>query len=168
MNIHAKAFTPYCDVLRYNKMKELKNISGYIVNIHDVLNFDIDLQLTSGQIRDYSTVITNKYTYKYFPDLLDYQNYLLINGVTYRCRLRGIGINKNYPKLKFVMSKLNMEVKKLVNRSDGLIITTLADIDIYQRLLVDIYLKIGSEVINLKDYILSGDYKSVFYEYKTI
>lgn len=60
-------------------------IVGFVVNVHDPLNFDIDLLLTRDQEKQYQSIIKNEYKYH---DETDQQ---IKSSYAYRCRLRGIG-----------------------------------------------------------------------------
>ena len=69
-------------ILRSNARK-----LGFVVNIHDALNFDIDLCLEPEEQKKYNHVLSMDYTYS--------QSAHVYNGKTHRCRLKGIGIKKN-------------------------------------------------------------------------
>lgn len=161
--------------LRYQRMREVRNITGFIVNVHDATNFDIDLEISPELYDRYRDVISNQYTYQDLgqdflenPDL----NRLKIKpivGTTYRCRLRGVGINQ-LPNSDHTYKNniMCVEVKQLIDRSDGWVNCTLSDIDVYQRLLVDIEISTGNGVINLRDYLLnrmSLEENPIFYPY---
>lgn len=166
-------------IQKYQKLKKINNIKGYVVNIHDAINFDIDLDLDNNLKQKYKNVIQNKYSYKklnqniIFNLDLEQINYLnLIKSNTYRCRLRGIGINQ-YSKNNFNNTNhqnyiMTILVKKIINMSNGWIICHLTDIDIYQRLLIDIY--IPNMNINLSSFLLNQMKKyedPIFYEYNS-
>lgn len=159
---------------RYQRMKEIKNIIGFVVNVHDATNFDIDLELPPNTHEKYKDVISNQYVYQDpGPDFLENPdiNKLLatptVIGTTYRCRLRGVGINQStYNTWK--SSQICVEIKQLIDRTDGWIICTLSDIDVYQRLLIDIEINTASGSVNLRDYLLtrmSGEEQPLFYAY---
>lgn len=147
----------------YQRLIETYNIIGFVVNIHDITNFDIDLDINDELKKIYSKVISNKYMFQ------DITSTSININETYRCRLRGIGINQDNQRTNIIKNNhIYIEIKHLIDRSDGWIICTLSDIDIYQRLLVDIYLLSDDKIINLRDYILSkmkGDINPIFYRY---
>jgi hypothetical protein len=70
-------------------------VIGYVVNIHDSVNYDINLMMPDEMKRKFSRGITNTYTYED-----DYGNERI--GTTYRCRIKGIDVRidtlplKNY------------------------------------------------------------------------
>lgn len=163
---------------KYQRLREVRNVKGFIVNIHDATNFDIDLELPPNLHEKYSTVISNQYIYKELGDnwarLSNVSELNSVNpeiGTTYRCRLKGIGISQmSSPAHIWKSNKMCIEIKQLIDRADGWVTCTLSDIDIYQRLLVDITINV-SESINLKQYILTimeSEADPVFYPYCSI
>jgi hypothetical protein len=76
---------------KYSHFAPITGIIGYVVNLHDPLNYDIDLcGLDETLIQRYSTIIQNTYSYK------DEEGHSR-TGTTYRCRLKGIGIHQPKP-----------------------------------------------------------------------
>lgn len=159
---------------KYQKMKETPNTQGFVVNVHDSTNFDIDIGINPKLHERYNNVISNEYYYKDFNDEflrnpnseVDVETSI---GTTYRCRLRGIGINQLPKHLHYSKSnQLCLEIKQLIDRTDGWVICTLSDVDIYKRLLVDIILYVPEGNINLKDYLLTRmntERDPLFYNY---
>lgn len=159
---------------KYRRLREVKDISGFIVNVHDATNFDIDLDIPSHIHDRYSSVITNTYSYQVISDNLMKNPSLLSSssphtGTTYRCRLRGVGINHLPSSVQiWKNNQVCVNVKQLIDRVDGWVTCTLSDIDVYQRLLVDICIHTTSGNIDLKDYLLThmiGDDTPIFYPY---
>src|SRR5436853_4978419 len=133
--------------MSYIYLPETKNVKSFVVNVYDAVNFDIDLGDKIPEI--YSKVISSEYAYQDLNSVLIPISNLKI-GKTYRCRLRGIGKNDNYKEFK----RYSYQVKRMIDDVDGVVLCTLGDIDIYQRLLVDLYVVVKNEVFNLKDYLL--------------
>lgn len=171
---------------KYQRMPEIHNIIGFVVNVHDPTNFDIDFEISDELHEKYKYVISNKYTYQDInlpginsndiSDINVMRNSLENNdtpkiGITYRCRLRGIGINQLTPHIHtWKRNQLCVEIKQLIDRTDGWIICTLSDIDIYRRLLVDVIINTRNGSINLCDYLLtrmSREDNPIFSPYKT-
>lgn len=163
---------------KYQRMREIRNISGFIVNVHDATNFDIDLDIVPELHERYRDVISNQYTYQDLgEDFLENpdMNRLKITpevGTTYRCRLKGVGINQ-LPSSEHTWKSNQMcvDVKQLIDRTDGWVTCTLSDIDVYQRLLVDIVINTNNGPVNLRDYLLikmRDEDSPIFYPYSSL
>lgn len=161
---------------KYQRLREVKNIVGFIVNVHDATNFDIDLEIPSNLHEKYQDVISNQYTYQDLgTDFLESVDFNRLNnssiqiGTTYRCRLRGVGINQLDPVgHTWKSNQICVEVRQLIDRTDGWVMCTLSDIDVYQRLLVDIVINTCKGPINLREYLLNkmiDDDEPIFYPY---
>lgn len=143
--------------------KKIENIVGYVVNVHDVLNFDIDLWLTPEQRRKYSGIIVNSYQY------IDETEGVAHTSLTYRCRLRGIGSSsrksfRETPRaFSFQFQKVFQEVKYNINRQNGWVLVNIFDVDVYRRLLVEIYDPVTRK--NIKDVLMQPAYADFFYVY---
>ena len=147
----------------YQKMKELRDIQGFVVNIHDVTNFDIDLILPKNVVWKYKNVINNEYKYQPIPESFLYQpnETVLQDTVTskaYRCRLKGIGVNHNAYNKK--NNRHIHEIKSMIDSADGWVTCNVSDIDVYHRLLVDI--KVNG--LDVASYLIGKD-KQLFYDY---
>lgn len=162
---------------QYHRLREVSSIIGFVVNIHDATNFDIDLQLTAEMRNKYDNVITNEYTYndlgdKYITDPNSAMHETLVpqTGTTYRCRVRGIGINQLPTSVQMCKTyAMTSDIKQLLDRTDNWISCTLSDIDVYQRLLVDIFVHTIDGCINIRDHLLTENSKDndnpLFYAY---
>lgn len=160
---------------KYQRMREITEIIGFIVNIHDATNFDIDFGIPLELHEKYCNVISNQYTYQDLgneifenPDLSKLEIVPEI-GITYRCRLRGVGINQ-LPSSTHISKNNSMtnKVKQIIDQVDGWVMCTLSDIDVYQRLLVDIIIHTNTGTINLCDYLLlkmENEDDPIFYPY---
>ena len=158
---------------KYQRFCEIREISGFVVNVHDATNFDIDLQLTPKLHEKYQSVISNQYTYKDIPEshILYPADSVLSNsttvGTTYRCRLRGIGTNHDADNYGLKSNMVCHSIKQIIDRTDGWVICTLSDIDVYSRLLVDIIVCSTTGPINLYNYLMEyfDSRESIFYAY---
>jgi len=114
-----------------------KIVPGFVVNVHDAINFDIDLSFTSQQRHRFNRVIKNEYQYKEesIPGSSKF-------GKAYRCRLKGIQLKSTYhTRGKFkeqTMKKATKVMERMINRSNGWVICLINGVDIYNRLLVDL------------------------------
>jgi hypothetical protein len=160
---------------KYKKYREINNVIGFIVNVHNATNYDIDLILPQHIHDKYKTVIINKYSYNEVDDDLNIKNEVKY-GSTYRCRLKGIGINYDYNNLNITNNtenctedpfktelqtkahlnnySLTIDIKQLIDRTDGWVLCKISDIDVYKRLLVEIIVPTKDD-INLKSLILN-------------
>ena len=128
-------------------------VTGYIVNIHDAVNFDIDLS------HKFNKVLPNKYsyydlTYSQLTHLTKNVSIKPREGISYRCRLRGIKFNR-----KGGASQINLitkRVRQLINKSDGWVTCNLYGTDIYNRVLTDIIIFSENKFINLYNYLLDN------------
>lgn len=115
-------------------MINYKYVKGFVINIYDVLNYDIDfLFLKKPNFLD--QVISNEYKYRNIMKNGELSNEL--KSISYRCRLNGIEINSKYYNRKNI-KMYTYEIKKLLNRSDLYINVEIKGIDIFNRLLINI------------------------------
>lgn len=127
-----------------NKLSKIYNKSigknfitiGYVVNIYDPLNYDIDLILDADQM----DIIINaeKKIYKYDEYDEDF-NKIQKEGSIYRCRISEIGVNrKKYPNLK--KDPINYKIKTMIDNFDGWVICNVLGVDECKRVLIDLFL----------------------------
>lgn len=148
---------------RVNPICLYKSIRGFIVNVHDAINYDIDFDLPSEEHRNFSSIISNTYIYRteyIIPDLTTEEDHPQeeSTGIVYRCRLRGVGMSSldspsNYRKgiVAFI------EINRLIYRTNGWIYCNIYKGDIHHRLLVDIIVPYGGEPkewINIANFLL--------------
>lgn len=132
-----------------------KKIRGFVVNVHDAMNFDIDINIPEFLKPKYQNVYKTDYYYKqYDKDFMEspnFKNKKVYKSYAYRCRLKGISTNRS------VSYNIINEIKQLFDRLDGKIYCVLNNIDMFNRILVDIYFYFpdSNNIINMKDYLLS-------------
>ncbi len=132
-------------ISRYIHHEEITNVVGYVVNVHDAVNYDIDLILPDELVKRYQNVITNQYTYTREVDSKSEE----VTGMTFRCRLKGIGINarqsemaRRRPNRKMsspALREATISMIRQFDRFNGWVICTISDVDVYRRLLVTLY-----------------------------
>lgn len=141
-------------------------IKGYVVNTYDALNHDIDfpyINKNTPQYKMLDNVISNNYAYKNIMRSGQLSNECY--GKSYRCRLNGIEINDQHFDRKRIKSYAN-DIKKLIDRADGWVECIFKGVDVFNRLLLNIY--IPTLNINLCDYLISKsieDEKPLFNKY---
>lgn len=128
---------------------------SFVVNVYDPLNYDIDVILLESDYRQ--RVIHNVYAYKNVQDG-DLGEELLSS--THRCRLNGIEINNKHYSKQLVKQTI-MNIRKLIDREDGWVICNIYGVDMFNRLLVDIYLPTLN--INLCQWLLTRSATNLLY-----
>lgn len=157
------------------KHNDILDIAGFIVNIHDPINYDIDLDIPEFCQKKCKNVIYNDYTYKDLtdewmnnPKIDDLNRIPTKNRKAYRCRLRGIGISNPGTYFNPQLNEILIKIKNFIDLADGWVVCNLSDTDIYHRLLVDITINTPSCKIDLCDFILNNmsKYKyPIYYPY---
>jgi len=104
-----------------------KKLIGYVVNVWDSLNYQIDLPNLDENIK--YNVHQDTYTYQ--------ENGMIYDANVYRCRIRNIKriTSQNKNKIK----ELETEMENRINKLNGWVLVKPFHIDIYNRLIVDIY-----------------------------
>ena len=136
---------------------------GFVVNVKDPINFDIDFKLSPENRRKLMKAKTKNYIYD------EYVNYEISAkqtlGETYRCRIYDVRVNK---KELSVIKKLSVfeKIKTYLDDCDGWIVCEIHGIDTFGRLLVDFYFPLKKEkklksdtdtgwtFLNLKDLLI--------------
>lgn len=137
-----------------------KIVPGFVVNVHDAINFDIDLSFTSQQRHRFNRVIKNEYQYK--EESIPSNSKI---GKAYRCRLKGIQLTSSYNNRgKFkeqTMKKAKKVMERMINRSNGWVICLINGVDIYNRLLVDLIDPglFPDKYVSYRDILLSDFFK---------
>lgn len=136
-----------------HKIPKRQIVSGWVVNVHDALNFDIDLSLTPKQQYSYRHVITNEYEYKEKSSGEDKKI-----GKAYRCRLKGIQLLSNrggYRENDSDIKRAKRDMTHMIDRCDGWVVVLIDTYDVYNRLLIDLidpalfpeYIKLYKDVL---------------------
>jgi hypothetical protein len=132
-------------------------VVGFVVNIYDAINMDIDLFFSSSQIQKYKNAITVTYKYKDYVSKENKPPGLNVSqrtgqqekvftypeiqrGLAYRCRLKGIqpkhGATNAEKELLHYRAKKDM--KYIIDRTNGWVLCTISKMDTYNRLLIDL------------------------------
>jgi hypothetical protein len=119
---------------------------GFVVNIYNTLNYDIDLIDTDiKQITNcFGRIITNEYTYL--------QNNQMVTGLSYRCRLAGIMKKQSFSSTSYKHS--NKEIVSHIDKLNGWVLLKLHGSDKYNRLVISAIDPVsGTNIVNiLKQY----------------
>jgi hypothetical protein len=139
---------------------------GFVVNVHDPLNYDIDLTLNESQSKKYNHVIANNYTYiDYSEDKLEPVD-IERTSTIYRCRLKGVGIVDSVMKNDMILKNIYVDICRIFDEVEGWVSCTVNEIDSYSRILVDINYLDRNKERNLLDLFFCEKYSSAFYHYK--
>ena len=164
---------------RYSHHEDVSGVWGYVVNVHDAVNYDIDLDFSSHPELSarYNNVIMNKYLYYEYSeipegDFLEDLGKNATTGITYRCRLKGIGTTqctqdkrKGKKRKDYILRDAHIAMIRQFDRCNGWVLCTLSDVDIYRRLLVTLHHPKTKEPFS--DILLSYPYDAMFCPYGT-
>jgi hypothetical protein len=164
------------ETTKRSETKGKQRFWGYVVNVHDAINFDIDLifppDLESTQ--QYSIAITNIYTYQNTNANANNTTEEINEGSTYRCRLKGVGMQKSNgrpdgrpdgrPEKKTEENRLSREAHiamiKQLDRQNGWVLVEISAVDVYRRLLVTLFDPITGD--NLSSILFRPEFEKVF------
>lgn len=163
-----------------NKYKRFSQytLEGFIVNTFDNLNYDIHLKTSCDNDRNiiqrYDNVIKESFSYidinmDELEETVDFDDSkgLIIKDETkikksncYRCRLKNISCFSvgEIPD----ENKICQEVTDIINERNGWVKVNVSDVDIYNRILVDIFDITGSNSISN---VLIKNYPERYHEY---
>jgi hypothetical protein len=134
---------------------------GFIVNIANPLNMDVDFGLTDEELEYYKLQNVEYINYSYTDD--DYGD--LTIGKAYRVRMEGI-TTKNFPNIKRytkLQSRLLCEIVRFLDRTGGFVKYRITGIDIFGRAIVILCDPVSGESIN--DIILNQKYSLIYCNY---
>lgn len=162
---------------KYQTMRPLSEVKGYVVNVHDALNFDIDLELSPDVEQNYRQVKKDEYDYQDLgPEFLRTADMKMMvtcerhRGTAYRCHVRGVGSRPpESGEDKWKINNMSIDIDGLIDRADRWVLCRIGDIDVYGRILVDLTILTPSENIDLRDYLLSNqqdENNPLFFDYK--
>lgn len=128
----------------YKKMPpNKKTFLAYIVAIKDPLNFHLDIYWPKDVAQTYE--LANSYNYKFVSEELEEKIY---ERKAYLCHLRGVEIISTDPYDYTNIKEAYIILHKKTLRVGGWILVTISDVDIYQRILVNIFDIVTRKSIN--------------------
>lgn len=122
---------------------------AYVVAIRDPLNFHLDIYWPSNVAERYSNAL--KYEYSFVSEELD--NNVHVRS-TYSCHLKGVEIvsdddQQSNPSVHTSnMKEAYILMSKCILRSGGWVLVSVSDIDIYRRVLVNVFDVISRQSLN--------------------
>jgi len=145
---------PHPDAGSYTQHPSISGITGYVVNVHDAINLDIDLCLSPSLVQRYRQVISHPYRYRDNGKAEQ-------AGLAYRCRLRGIGSLAD--KREQQLWQAHLDIVRTIDRQGGWVICTVSDVDVYSRILLELFDPVTGHSINEG---LLASYPTVFTKYE--
>lgn len=132
---------------------------GYVVNIHGLLNYDIDFSLTDRELECYGLEDVEYVPYDYEEEDGDLQT-----GKAHRARLRGLTLQcDGSKKTKTLTSQAFFEINRFLDRSGGFVKYEITGVDIFLRAIVNLYDPVSDECLN--DLLLQPKYEILFKKY---
>lgn len=127
----------------YRRYVPVHGCVAFVAHVQDPANYDIEIQLDKTLRQRYANAVTTCFTYSFLPDSdfvtgHDPSKIKEQAGYTYRCRLRGVGVR--VPALRTEMRALHRRIQQLLEASDNYATVAVSDLDVHQRVLVDIYI----------------------------
>ena len=130
----------------YKKIECTGKFRGYITNIYDPANYDIDIQFDEDTKSKYQHVFKSLYT---AIDLDDTPPISPKRLESYRCRVKGVTIirpnYKNNKPIDYPMKNATTDINKKVFLFNSWVDCDVSDIDFYNRILVKLYDPITGE-----------------------
>ena len=148
------------DRVGYQKLPTVKETyMAYVVAIRDPLNLHLDIYWPPEIAERYSSALHYDYTF-----VSEELGKAIYTRPAYSCHLRGIEINSTEP---HNMKEAYIEVSKNIIKTGGWILVSISDIDIYRRILVNVFEVVTRKSINsaLLDKISSRTGEHIAKEY---
>lgn len=116
---------------------------AYVVAIRDPLNLHLDIYWPPKMEERYTNAI--KYDYSFVSEELESQEYVRL---TYACHLRGVEIISPEPNDFSNMKEAYILISKSIQASGGWVLVTVSDIDVYRRILVNVFNIVTRQSLN--------------------
>lgn len=119
----------------YQKLPQVKETYlAYVVAVRDPLNFHLDIYWPSKMAERYSSAI--RYDYTFVSEELAPTVHV---RPAYSCHLRGVEIIQSAPNDFSNMKEAYILMSKRILRSGGWVLVSVSDIDVYRRILVNVF-----------------------------
>lgn len=118
---------------------------AYVVALRDPLNFHLDIYWSEETSKKYSGALN--YEYSFVSEELSPQMY---RRTAYSCHLKGVEIVSTGPDDFSNMKEAYIYVSKRIAKSNGWVLISVGDIDIYQRILINMFDVIKRKSLNHK------------------
>lgn len=128
----------------YQKLPQVKETYlAYVVAIRDPLNLHLDIYWPPEMAERYSSAI--RYDYTFVSEELSPTVHV---RPAYSCHLRGVEIIQSAPNDFSNMKEAYIFMSKRILRSGGWVIVSVSDIDVYRRVLVNVFDVISRDSLN--------------------
>lgn len=147
----------------YKKLPHVKETYlAHVVAIRDPLNFHLDIYWPEDISKRYDSTL--HYDYTFVSEELDPGVYV---RPAYSCHLRGVEITQTDQNDFINMKEAYILISKRILRSGGWVLVSVSDIDIYRRILVNVFDIITRKSINqeLLDYVSERTQEHIAKEY---
>lgn len=116
----------------YTKITADKSIYlAYVVTIKDPINLHLDIYWPETIKEKYISAI--RYEYSFIGEETLEEG--IITRTVYSCHLRDIEINPGFANMK----EASIIVSKMINESNGWVLVNVSDVDIYKRILINLF-----------------------------
>lgn len=121
---------------KYYPIKGSESLKAYVVNVYDPINFDLDILWSNTELKEiYGQSIQNEYKYKIVTEDFIVTEEEKI-GTSHRCHLKGVASKHPYNKSTACAS---IDIKRMIDGNDGWATCIVSDIDIYKRILIELF-----------------------------
>lgn len=128
----------------YQKLPQVKETYlAYVVAVRDPLNFHLDIYWPVEMAERYSSAI--RYDYTFVSEELSPSVHV---RPAYSCHLRGVEIIQSEAHDFSNMKEAYILMSKRILRSGGWVIVSVSDIDVYRRILVNVFDVVSRDSLN--------------------
>lgn len=129
---------------RYQKLPANREIFlAYVIGIRDSLNLHLDIYWSLEMEARYSSALN--YTYEFVSEELGPN---VQSRKAFSCHLRGVEIINSTPQEFQNTKEAYIYISSRINQSNGWVLVSVSDIDIYRRVLVNVFDLITRESLN--------------------
>lgn len=133
---------------------------GFVVNIHGLLNYDIDFNLSDNELNHFNLSNVEYVPYDYEEDDGELQS-----GKSHRARLEGIiALPEKGKYINKLKAQALFEVNRFLDRTGGFVKYHITGVDIFHRAIITIWDPVSGDCLN--DLLLDQKYNLLFKKYK--
>lgn len=121
----------------YSELENRGKFRAYVVNVYDPVNYDIDIHFDENTKKIYDNIFKSYYT-SLSLDSEKLEDRLPQQRASYRCRIKGISMDRTGNKELLVKQATNV-INKKIFLFNGWVDCYVSDIDFYNRILVELF-----------------------------